>query len=111
VKSLRALALVVAATGAGCGAAGNAELAVERATLTPGHIMLRLVNGSGESARVEQVILNDAFVDFRQNKQGVQPGDAEQITVSYPWIEGEAYDIELLTATGATIGYEIEEAA
>jgi hypothetical protein len=111
VKSLGTLALVVAATAAGCGAAGNAELAVEQATLTPGHIMLRLVNGSGESARVEQVILNDAFVDFRQNKKRVRPGDTEQITVSYPWIEGEAYDIELLTATGATIGYEIEEAA
>jgi hypothetical protein len=39
------------------------------------------------------------------------PGDAETITVACPRIQGEAYDIELLTSTGRTVGYEVEEAA
>ena len=69
-----------------------------------------VVNGSEDPARIAQLILNDAFVDFRASQRTVQPGDAERITVSYPWVRGEAYDIELMTSTGATIGYEIEEA-
>jgi zinc transporter, ZIP family len=112
MKRLAALVCAVAGTAAGCGGGGGGdELAVEQATLTPGRILLVLVNGSEDSARVEQVILNDAFVDFSADKKAVQPGDDEQITVSYPWIAGEAYDIELLTSTGATVGYEIEAAA
>jgi ZIP family zinc transporter len=87
------------------------ELGVEHATLTPGQIMLLVVNGSEDPARVAQVILNDAFVDFRASQTSVRPGGTERITVSYPWIPGEAYDVELLTSTGRTVGYEIEEAA
>ncbi len=93
------------------GAAGPHEVRIEQATLRPGRIILVLVNDSKEAARVAQVILNDAFVDFRQSQRVVEPGDAERITVSYPWVRREAYDIELLTSTGATIGYEIEDAA
>ncbi len=87
-----------------------AEASVEHATLRPGRIVLVLVNGSEDAATIAQVILNDAFVDFRASQHTVRPGDAERITISYPWVRGEAYDIELMTATGATIDYEIEEA-
>lgn len=38
------------------------------------------------------------------SREALLPGAAERITVSYPWIRGEAYD-ELLTSTGATVGY------
>jgi FtsP/CotA-like multicopper oxidase with cupredoxin domain len=34
----------------------------------------------------------------------------ETITVSYPWIHGESYEIELMTSTGRTVGYDIEDA-
>ncbi len=87
------------------------DVSVERATLRPGTIVLDVVNNSEETARVAQVILNDAFVDFDQSQRRLEPGGAEQITVSYPWIAGEAYDVQLMTATGATVAYEIEEAA
>ena len=72
--------------------------------------MLVVVNNSRETVRVAQVILNDAFVDFRQSRREVTPGAAERITVSYPWIPGESYDVQLMTPTGATIAYGIEEA-
>jgi ZIP family zinc transporter len=87
------------------------EVRIERATLRPGEIVLVLVNASEDPARVAQVILNDAFVDFRQSQRLLTPGDAERITVSYPWIDGEAYEVRLLTSTGSTIDYEIEDAA
>ena|SRR5580765_4599629 len=90
------------------GASG--EAAVQQATLRPGEISLVLSNESDESARVAQIILNDAFVDFHQTQSEVKPGAAEQITISYPWISGENYDVRLMTASGATVEYEIEEA-
>jgi hypothetical protein len=86
------------------------EVKVEQATLRPGAIVLVVVNNSLETARVAQVILNDAFVDFRQSQATVAPGDADRITVSYPWISGESYDVELMTVTGASIEYGIEDA-
>jgi zinc transporter, ZIP family len=87
------------------------EVRVEQATLRPGQIVLVVVNDSEDASRVAQVILNDAFVDFRQSQRSLEPGGAERITVSYPWITGEAYEVRLMTSTGATIDYEIEEAA
>jgi zinc transporter, ZIP family len=100
----------LAALAAGCGGSGNDELAVTQASLQPGEITLVVENGSGETAHVEQVILNDAFVDFRASARTVPPDDTELIVVLYPWIAGESYDLELLTSTGATVGYEIEDA-
>jgi zinc transporter, ZIP family len=90
---------------------GGGEAAVQQATLRPGEISLVLSNESEESARVAQIILNDAFVDFHQTQSEVQPGGADRITISYPWISGENYDVRLMTASGATIEYEIEEAS
>jgi zinc transporter, ZIP family len=86
------------------------EVSVERATLRPGAIVLVVVNNSEETARVAQVILNDAFVDFQQSRPVLAPGEVQRITVSYPWVAGESYDVQLMTRTGATIAYEIEDA-
>jgi zinc transporter, ZIP family len=86
------------------------EVTVEQSILRPGAIVLVVVNNSDESARVAQVILNDAFVDFQQSRPLLAPGEVQRITVSYPWVAGESYDVQLMTRTGATIGYEIEDA-
>ena len=91
-------------------AAGTGEVRVDRATLRSGQVVLVLVNESEEPARVAQVIFNDAFVDFRQSQRLLGPGDAERITVSYPWIRGESYDVELMTSNGATVDYQLEGA-
>ncbi|MBA3733932.1 MAG: hypothetical protein H0W90_01855 [Actinobacteria bacterium] len=79
------------------------EAAVQQATLRPGEILLVLTNESEEPACVAQIILNDAFVDFHQTQRAVQPRDAERITISYPWISGENYDVRLMTSSGATV--------
>jgi zinc transporter, ZIP family len=90
--------------------AGSGELSVEQATLRPGTIALVLMNGSEEVARVAQVIVNDAYVDFRASQRSVRPDDAERILISYPWIPGESYEIELLLSSGGAVEYEIDEA-
>jgi P pilus assembly chaperone PapD len=86
------------------------EVMVEQATLRPGAIVLVVTNNSEESMRVAQIILGDAFVDFQPSGRVLPPGETEQITVSYPWVAGESYDVQLMTRTGATIAYEIEDA-
>ena len=37
-------------------------------------------------------------------------GSTARVTVSYPWISGESYEVRLMTSTGATIDYELEDA-
>jgi hypothetical protein len=32
------------------------------------------------------------------------------VTVAYPWIRGESYEVEVMTSTGATVHYDLEEA-
>lgn len=110
---MRAAAVMVAlaAVLAGCGGGGGGEIAVTQAKLQPGAITLVVRNESEETARVEQVILNDAFVDFRASARTIPAGDIEAFVVLYPWIRGENYDIRLMTSSGRTVDYEIEEAA
>jgi archaellum component FlaF (FlaF/FlaG flagellin family) len=108
--ALAGVALALAAPWRHGGSQGG-DVSVTESTLRPGSIALVVKNGTDAGARVAQVILNDAFVDFRASRLALPPGAAETITVSYPWIHGEAYEIELMTSTGRTVGYEIEEAA
>jgi len=86
------------------------ELAVDHATLRPGTIALHVVNGSEDTARVAQVIVNDAYVDFNATRRSLAPDDRGTVAVTYPWIEGESYEIELLLSTGRAVMYDIEDA-
>jgi zinc transporter, ZIP family len=104
------LVLVSAALLAGCGGGGDGELAVTQATLEPGAITLVAHNGSEAAERVAQVIVNDAFVDFDASARTIPPGDVEAFVVPYHWIKGENYEIRLMTSSGRTVDYEIEDA-
>jgi zinc transporter, ZIP family len=94
----------------GAGEGGGAA-SIRTASLRPGQITLLLANESQDTTRLAQIILNDAYVDFRASTETVDPGRTARITISYPWIEGESYDVEVLTSTGASIDYEIEDAS
>ena len=116
---MKALALVLVVIAAGVAvvvepwrthAATGGEMTVTRATLRPGQIALVVSNRSDEEALVAHVIVADAYVDFRASARALAPGGVETLTLSYPWIRGESYDIELLTSTGAAVEYELEEA-
>ena len=77
------------------------ELAVERTVLQPGEIELHVRNDGADPVQVRQVIVNDGFagVHARSDDEIGRLGGSE-IDVDYPWIEGEAYEVALLTATG-----------
>jgi len=87
------------------------ELAVERTVLRPGEIELHLRNDGADPVRVEQAIVNDAFAAFTQTDQEIGRLRSAEVTVDYPWIEGQSYEVMLLTATGATVDHAIDAAA
>ncbi len=86
------------------------NLSVERTVLAPGEIDLHVRNDGADPVEVRQVIVNDAFAAFEQTNDDIGRLGGSTIDVQYPWIEGQAYEVILLTATGATITHEIEAA-
>jgi hypothetical protein len=105
-----AIGLFVALDGPGLGERTGPpaeEIAVERAVLKPGTIELTLRNEGPDAVRVAQVFVNDAFTAFRASGGEVGRLGSETLTIDYPWVEGEAYEIGLLTSTGGTVAHEI----
>ena len=87
------------------------ELVVERTVLHPGEIELHLTNDGPDPVRVRQVVVNDGFAAFTQTNGEIGRLGGGRVDVRYPWIEGEAYELVLITATGATVAHSIEAAA
>jgi zinc transporter, ZIP family len=87
------------------------ELAVERTVLNPGEIELTVRNTGPDAVQVAQVAVNDAYVAFTAEPDGEvgRLGD-QKLTLDYPWVEGGAYTISMLTSTGATIEHRIDVA-
>ncbi|HEV3377887.1 MAG TPA: hypothetical protein VG126_11480 [Thermoleophilaceae bacterium] len=86
------------------------ELTVERTVLEPGVIELHLRNDGADPVRIEQAIVNDGFAAFTQTEEEVGRLAATEVDVQYPWIEGQAYEVILLTSTGGTIDHAIDVA-
>jgi len=86
------------------------ELSVERTVLKPGEIELHVRNQGADPVRVRQVIVNDGFAAFTQTEDEIGRLGGSEIDVDYPWIEGEDYEVRLLTATGVTVDHTITAA-
>jgi zinc transporter ZupT len=85
------------------------DLTVDRVALpTPHEFVVHVTNGGPEPVTVSQVAVNEALWDFRVEPEATVPrlGSAE-ITVPHSWVEGEAYEISLITSTGATFAAEV----
>jgi zinc transporter ZupT len=84
------------------------EVAVERTALQPGEIELTLRNDGPDPVEVAQVAVNDAYAPFSASGgQEIGRLGSTTLRISYPWIEGEAYGITVLTASGGTVDAEI----
>jgi zinc transporter, ZIP family len=86
------------------------ELAVERTVLKPGEIQLHVRNEGADAVDVRQVIVNDGFAAFSESDDEVGRLGGSEIDIEYPWIEGQDYEVILLTATGATVDHTITAA-
>jgi zinc transporter, ZIP family len=87
------------------------QVSVERTVLRPGEIELVVRNDGPDPVAIRQVLVNDAFVAFEQGAGEIERLRGDTITIEYPWIEGEAYAVALMTATGGTIDHAIDVAA
>jgi len=88
------------------------EVSVESTVLRPGEIELTLRNDGPDPVEVAQVAVNDAYAPFSADG-GREIGrlDSTTLRISYPWIEGEAYELFVLTSAGGTIEASIPVAA
>jgi zinc transporter ZupT len=85
------------------------ELTVGRVTLpTENELIVHVQNGGPNPVTLEQVVVNDALWDFRVQPDGTIPrlGSAE-VVIPYTWVEGEAYEIVLISETGTTFDAEV----
>ena len=85
------------------------DLTVGRVTLpTENELVVHVQNGGPNPVTLEQVVVNDALWDFRVEPDNRIPrlGSAEVI-IPYMWVEGEAYEIVLISETGTTFDAEV----
>jgi zinc transporter ZupT len=87
------------------------ELSVEAARLTPGMISLTLRADGSAPVTLAQVQVDGAWREFALAPEGpiARLGTA-RLDVPYPWIEGEAHHLTLVTGTGAAFEHTIEVA-
>jgi ZIP family zinc transporter len=85
------------------------DLSVQRVTLpTENEFVLSVRNGGPEPVTLSQVVVNDAIWDFQAKPSNEIPrlGSAT-VNIPYSWVEGEAYEIVLITSTGTTFDAEV----
>lgn len=87
------------------------ELAVEKTVLKPGVIELTIRNDGPDAVSIAQAMVNDAFVQFTGAERPIGRLGSETVRLRQPWVEGEGYEVALLTSTGGTITHEIPAAA
>jgi zinc transporter, ZIP family len=83
------------------------ELAVERTVLRPGTIARTVRNDGPDAVRIAQAQVNDAFVQFSGVEQPIGHLQSETVHLQQPWVEGEAYEVALITSAGGTITHAI----
>jgi len=84
------------------------EVTVERTVLRPGEIELTLRNDGPDPVEVAQVAVNDAYAPFSADGgREIARLGSTTLDVTFPWVEGEAYEIFVLTSSGGTIAAEI----
>ena len=86
------------------------NLTVERTVLKEGEIQLHVRNDGPDPVRVRQVIVNDGFAPFTQTNDDIGRLGGSEIDVTYPWIEGEDYEVRLVADTGVTIDHTVTAA-
>jgi zinc transporter ZupT len=108
---LLTLAAIVV-TGAGLrdnGAPPIETLAIQRVTLpAPNEMKLSVINDGPDPVTIAQVLVDDAYWEFTQEPAG-EIGRRERVTFSlpYPWVEGEAHAIGLVSSTGVIFTAEV----
>jgi zinc transporter, ZIP family len=85
------------------------DLTVTRVALpTEYEFVVYVRNGGPDPVTIEQVSVNEALWNFEVEPDNTIPrlGSA-RITIPYTWVEGEAYEIGMISSTGVTFDAEV----
>ena len=87
-------------------------LQFDRTVLTPDQIELQVTNTSPQEMTLSQIIINDSFWMFQVKPSATIPrlGKAT-ITLTYPWVKGEMYNLRLFTASAIPFDHVIDVAS
>lgn len=93
-------------------AAPNEAVHFEKTVLRPGVIELHIRNTSPDEVTISQINVNDAIWPFRISPSGTMPrlGTAV-VTLDYPWVQGEPYQITLFSSNSIAFSTEVGAAA
>jgi zinc transporter ZupT len=86
------------------------ELVVEKTVLKPGIIELTVRNDGPDAVKIAQAQVNDAFAQFSGAEEPIGRLATAKVRVQQPWVEGESYEVALMSSTGATIAHAIDAA-
>jgi ZIP family zinc transporter len=64
-------------------------------------------NDGPDAVSIAQAQVNDAFVQFSGAEQPIGRLESATVRLRQDWVEGEAYEVALLTSSGGTITHEI----
>jgi len=85
---------------------------IERVVFSPEQITLEVFNDGPEPITIAQVLVNDAYWQFDMMPSNtLEPLEKGRIKISYPWVEGDAETIKLISRNGVAFEKEIEAAA
>jgi ZIP family zinc transporter len=85
------------------------RLVIERASLGPDGIQLTVLNDGPDPVTIAQVTVDDAYWQFTASGNRTHLGHLgrTRLDIPYPWVEGEAHLIKVMTSTGTTFEHEI----
>jgi zinc transporter, ZIP family len=84
------------------------RLTFQRVVLQPGAIVATVLNDGPDPVTISQVVVDDAFWTFTA-EGGTELDHLARTTlrIPYPWVQGEAHVVRLLTSTGTAFEHEI----
>ena len=87
------------------------SLSVENVRLDEGEIILAVRNIGVDPVRIAQVSVSDFYASFTQTTGEIAPLQSGTITITYPWVAGDPYEVVLITSIGDAVSTEIEAAS
>jgi zinc transporter ZupT len=84
------------------------RLSYQRVALEPGAIIATVLNDGPDAVTIAQVQVDDAFWTFSADNGTVLDHlGRTTLRIPYPWVEGEAHLVRVLTSTGTPFEHEI----
>lgn len=84
------------------------RLTFQRVTLEPGFIVASVLNDGPDTVTIAQVQVDEAFWTFTaDNGLALEHLGRTTLRIPYPWVEGEAHLVKVLSSTGVAFEHEI----